>query len=144
VVGFAAFVCFGIFIGTLIGLTADSVVSGFLPILFAFGGGSIIALMGTLQGDDRRTAFIAVGALSIGGLLGVYSSVYIAEYQILTPSEYRFRLSPPADTSVDIAARRYLREIVVPEIDLIDQQVRSGLREKAQAYDDLIAIVRRP
>jgi hypothetical protein len=69
-----AFFTFGLLVGTLIGLTSESVVSGFLPILFAFGGGSIIAFLDRFHGEERTIALIGIASLSIGTLVGTVHS----------------------------------------------------------------------
>lgn len=67
VIGFAAL---GFLIGNLVGLTAHSVVTSVLTLIFAFTGGSIIAFLGKLTLDDRRVAGQAICCLSLCCVLG--------------------------------------------------------------------------
>jgi uncharacterized membrane protein AbrB (regulator of aidB expression) len=47
---FAGHILFGLTVGLMVGMTRSSIVSGVLPLLFTFAGGSIVALS---IGDDR-------------------------------------------------------------------------------------------
>jgi hypothetical protein len=134
-----AFASLGFLIGTLIGLTAQSVVAAFLPMLFAFAGGSLVAFLDRFRGEDRRTALTAIAALCLACLAGVYSSIAISERQLLSPRGRRIAdqvAAPPA-----VADLKYLRADTTSAWKAIDQKVRTGLLSKDEGYAQLIAVL---
>jgi len=58
----------GLLVGNLVGMTAESVATPLLGLLFAFIAGSVIALLGKLPPEDRRLAGQCIAALSLGCL----------------------------------------------------------------------------
>jgi Na+/glutamate symporter len=128
-----AFSTLGFLIGTLTAFTADSVVSSLIPLFFAFAGGSAIAFGKNFEKHARDLAALAILGLSIGCVIGVYSGIYVFERKLLTPQEMR-------ETRDDSA---YLRKLSMDQIDLIDQQKRSGILTTEQAYAELTKIIRR-
>jgi hypothetical protein len=79
----------GLLVGSLVGLTAEAVVMPLIGLLFAFIGTSILAMLHKLSADDRKAAGMAILALSIFCLVGVYSGILATEHQILTPISKR-------------------------------------------------------
>jgi len=127
-----AFSCFGFLIGNLVGLTAESVVMGLLPLLFAFGGGSAIALMGKLSEAGQVNAYIAIGCLSLSCLFGAYTGIYLTEHQVFTPENRRII---GAKTNVEYL--KYLRSEMVGTIQSIDERARTKRISYEQAYKEL-------
>jgi uncharacterized membrane protein (GlpM family) len=71
---FAGHVVFGLTVGLMVGMTKSSVVSGVLPLLFTFAGGSIVALSvgqsrATEQLDMLGRQLVGFGIGTIVGLL---------------------------------------------------------------------------
>jgi hypothetical protein len=128
-----AFCTLGFLIGTLTAFTADSVVSSLIPLFFAFAGGSAIAFGKNLEKHTRDLAALAILGLSVGCVIGVYSGVYVFEHKLLTPQEMRVARDDSA----------YLRNLSMSQIDLIDQQKRSGILTTEQAYTELTKVIRR-
>ncbi|MCP3981410.1 MAG: NAD(P)(+) transhydrogenase (Re/Si-specific) subunit beta [bacterium] len=127
-----AFLLLGFLIGNIIGLTAASVTTSLIALLFAFGGGSAVAFMKQLEAGERRAAGKAVAALSISCLLGLYFGIYVTEAQLLTPSRI---VSSEAQTSV--TDRKYLRSNALSELREIDQALDAGEINAAVAYQTL-------
>lgn len=130
-----AFTTLGFLIGNLMGLSAESTLSTVLPLLFAFGGGSAVAFLHKLEQCERRNASIAITALSLSCLIGVYSGIYITEHQIISPSEVKqARLS-------SIESRKYLRSININSVEQIDTKLKTGGLSTKQAYEDLYNLI---
>src|SRR5688500_11854820 len=94
-----AFSMLGLLVGNLVGLSATSVVTPLLGLLFAFAGSSVIAFLHKLTQQDRKVASYAMTALSVACLVGIYSGVLVNEYRLLTPKHRRWQ-------QVDTAATR--------------------------------------
>ena len=132
-----AFAALGFLIGNTVGLTASSVASSLISLLFAFGGGSAVAFLRKLNNDDRRSASQAVTALSLACLVGIYVGIWISESQILTPHRRQ------QDNSVQtIAERKYLRSALVTKTNEIDQAYQVGDLTPKVAYEQLYEAVR--
>jgi hypothetical protein len=105
-------------------------ISGFsysqvIGLLFAFGGGSMLAFLGKLSLDDRRAALQGIIAMSLLCLVGVYGGIAVSEYQLVTPRASRaIRLQTKDKDS--IAGRKYLREELLPEVLQIQQLVANN------------------
>jgi hypothetical protein len=84
-----AFLAVGMLSGTLLGFSDEKLAQGFLAALFTLFGGSLIALLRKLTVVDQIKAAGGLGAIAAGTLIGVYSSIYVNEYQLLTPPELR-------------------------------------------------------
>lgn len=133
-----AFLALGFLIGNVVGLTAESVGSVLIPVVFTFGGGSAVALAAKLDPDARKVAYRSVLAVSSSCLVGIYVSVAISEYQFLTPLKSRAeRLQgPPAD-------RKYLRSASIEDAHRIDQLRAQDLLTTVEAYEQMYLLVQK-
>jgi hypothetical protein len=130
-----AFTTLGFLIGNLIGLSAESTLVTVLPLLFAFGGGAAIAFLHKLKQGERRNASVAITALSLSCLIGVYTGIYITEHQIISTSEVKqARLS-------SIESRKYLRSININSVEQIDSKLKTGELSIKQAYEALYNLI---
>ena len=137
------FLALGLLVGNLIGLTAESVVTPVLGLLFAFGGGSIIAFIGKFSPEDRRLAGQAILALSVACLVGVYSGIGISEWQILSPPE-RAQLNDSAPSPrASIADKKYLRSALIKSANAIDTQLTMDVISFDEAYKQLFKLVKK-
>lgn len=127
-----SFLVLGLLIGTLTALTAESVVSTLLPLIFTFAGGSAIAFGSTLKKEVLNLASVAILTLSIGALSGIYSGVYIFEHKLLTPENKRESRSETP----------YLRNLKIEKINIIDHQKRSGVLTTEEAYQEILNIMK--
>jgi hypothetical protein len=129
-----AFASLGLVIGTLVGLSADSLGKVVIPILFTFAGGSVIAFQEKLEGTKLKVAMQGLLGLGIGSLIGVYSALLITEYRLLTPSEARKRdvstISKPSDG-------KYLRRETIDTLILTEQRLRVGTISTEEAAANL-------
>lgn len=133
-----AFTALGFLIGNLVGLTAESVVSAILPLLFAFGGGSAIGYFHKISLEARQSASTAILAISLSCLVGVYSGIAVSEHQWLTPEERR-----DVRAEAGIADSKYLRSYLASEADQIDQLKSAGALSPEEAYQALYQLVGR-
>lgn len=133
-----AFTMLGFLTGNLIGLTRESVVNGFLPLLFAFGGGSIVAFLGKIDEDIRPLAAWSLGYVCLSCIGGIYFALLVVEHQWLTPSVTRIA-DQQGISSID--ARKLLRSDALEKAVVIDQQVRNGQLSYEEAYDELQMVV---
>lgn len=84
---FAGHVIFGLTIGLMVGMTQSSVVSGVMPLLFAFAGGSIVAL----SIDDNRTPQQLetlgrqLAGFGIGTIIGLLVGVALTKLDVKLP-----------------------------------------------------------
>ncbi len=130
-----AFIALGYLIGNLVGLTAESVTGGVLGLLFAFGSGSAIAFIRKLDPTERVLASKAILALSLSCLLGVYTGIFVTEYQLLTPDKQ------VASKRVSVSERKYLRESIVSSAHSIDQRYANKQIELEEAYNEMYQLV---
>ncbi len=133
-----AFLFLGLLIGILTGMTAESVTSTLMALLFTFGGGSAIAFVHKLDNKGRKLASQAIVVLSISCLIGIFAGVYITERQLLTPEDYR---SSPEISSVE--ARKLLRSKLISEVNIIDQAYKGGQLSVEQAYEAIYKTVKK-
>ncbi|MGF7181451.1 hypothetical protein [Tunturiibacter psychrotolerans] len=66
-------------------MTAESVVSQLIGLLFAVMGGSILVTLKNLSADERRTAGGLLTALCLGTLIGATSGILAVQYRWLSP-----------------------------------------------------------
>ena len=88
------FFTMGLFVGNLAGLSATSIVSQMIGLFFALAGGSIIAFLKKLETQEQKAAGQALFAASLGALLGVYVSVLVVQWHLLSPPGVRAPNSP--------------------------------------------------
>lgn len=113
----------GFLIGNLVGLTASSVVTPLLGLLFAFAGGSVLGLLHKINDRDRQIAGASLLALSIFCLGGMYLGILTTQYRWL---------SPPASKSEALErGRRTVRE---GEAERIDGARLAGIKTQ-DAYE---------
>lgn len=135
VIGFAAL---GFLIGNLVGLTASSVVTPLLGLLFTFVGGTVLSLIHKIGDEDRRIAGASIIAISVCCLAGIYLGILTTENRWLSP---RSSVSRPAvsSTGAPEAARRdyYLRAALSGEVDQIDRKKQAGTIKTEDAYEQI-------
>lgn len=78
---------FGLSIGLMVGMTKSSVVSGVLPLLFAFAGGSIVALS---IGEHRTAAQLEIlgqqlVGFGFGTIVGLLLGVALHKWDVQLP-----------------------------------------------------------
>jgi hypothetical protein len=138
----------GFLIGNLVGLTAHSVVTAVLSLVFAFAGGSVIALLGKVATHDRTLAGQAICALSLTCVIGVYAGIATSEWHILSPKDLRTIASPSASSKQGSAAmpasivNKYLDSGYASTINSIDLLYRQKVITASEAYDKLYEAVR--
>lgn len=79
------FFTLGLLVGALTGMTAESVVSQVIGLLFTVIGGSILVTLKKLSVDERRTAGGLLTALCLGTLIGATSGILAVQYRWLSP-----------------------------------------------------------
>jgi uncharacterized membrane protein AbrB (regulator of aidB expression) len=84
---FAGHVIFGLTIGLMVGMTKSSIVSGVLPLLFTFAGGSIVALS---IGDNRTdkqldTLGKQLAGFGIGTSVGLLVGIVLSKVGVQLP-----------------------------------------------------------
>lgn len=139
-----AFLVLGFLVGNLVGLSSAEIVTALVGLLFAFAGGSVIALLRRLTPEDRGLAARALLSLSIGCLAGTYMGIVVSERQLLSPKTLRLtRDSLSASTAALSPDRfKYLRDATIQEANAID--VRYGARDLSceEAYRELRTAIR--
>jgi len=127
-----AFLALGGLVGNLLAMSAQSLVQSVVAALFALFGGSLLVMLEKLSEVNQTKAALGILAISVGTLVGVYSGLYVNEYQLLTPPQSR-----PSGQEV----RKYLRENVTSSAKAIDQQYRNGMLSAKDAYEKLQAVL---
>jgi hypothetical protein len=94
VFGFGAL---GFLIGNLVGLSSTPIVKSVVGLLFAFGGGSIIAFIKGIDAHDRKIAGASILALSLACTFGVYSGILVKTYHLLSPRSTTITGNTPAE-----------------------------------------------
>ncbi len=138
------FISLGLLIGSLVGLTAESAVTPLLGLLFAFVGGSVIAVLGRIGKDDRKVAGQAMTALAISCLVGAYAGIFISEYQLLSPNDTHAPQNYTRQSTAErrsVAERKYLRSTYAERAQAIDMQLKNGQLSASQAYEQLYALI---
>ena len=161
-----AFSMLGLLIGTLVGLTSESVVQTLLGLLFALMGGSVIAFLSKLSPEDRKTASQAIASLSIGCLIGIYSGIVVTQYRLLSA---RIDSSKPTVTSgakadvnaaetskkidnnnptvtsrAEISKETYIRSAQIDKANAIDIRYHRHLLTQEQAYEEMYSLASSP
>lgn len=129
-------VCFGmgsmgLLVGNLVGMSSDHLSRVILGLLFGLIGGSIAALLHKIPVNDRHLAGAALCTLSLGCLVGVYSGIFVSQYQLLTPASQRTYNSEAASA-------------MSPKTGAADTRnyyLRGELRELFQSYWTPIRII---
>jgi uncharacterized membrane protein (GlpM family) len=89
---FAGHVIFGLTTGLMVGMTKSPVVSGVLPLLFTFAGGSIVAL--SIGADRTEEQLYTLGKQLVG--FGIGTSVGLLVGIFLSKMEIQLPLGPEA------------------------------------------------
>lgn len=155
-----AFAMLGLLIGTLVGLTSESVVQTLLGLLFALMGGSVIALLGKLSPEDRKTASQAIASLSIACLIGIYSGIVVTQYRLLSPKIDSNKPAvttdsnkpavttdskkPAVTTRAEISKETYIRSAQIAKANAIDIRYHKHLITPEQAYEEMYSLAREP
>jgi hypothetical protein len=166
-----SFLALGFLIGNIVGMTAQSVVTSLLGLLFAFAGGSVLTFIHKLDAGERRLAGQAVLALSLACVGGLYTGIFVSEHRLLSPKPASTAVqampSPatglaaqpqpaPGDqkntakadrenvsrTSIPSAANKYLLRIDMKEVDAIDHMRGAGDLSADEAYNLLYKLVK--
>jgi len=132
-----AFVALGFVAGQLVGLSATSLATSLLGLLFAFGGGSAIAVLKNLEGADRIVACKGIFLLSVGCLAGIYAGIYMSQHQVFTPDR------TVAAARIKSGETPYLRKNVTAAALAVDQRKANRDLTAAQAVDELVDIADR-
>jgi len=109
----------GLLIGSLVALTAESVVSSTLSLLFTFVGGSIIVVLHKLGPDDRKLAGASIFAMSACCLIALYLGIFTTQYRLLSP---RVSLARSGTKEVDFHYLRSAKQERANQIDTMRQQ----------------------
>jgi len=129
----------GTLIGSLVALSAQSLAQAVIAAMFALFGGSLLVFMEKLSEQNQAKAAIGIFAISLGTLCGVYSGLYVNEYQLLTPPAQRFTRAQSTQATVEV--RKYLKENILPKANEIDVKYRNGLLTPQDAYDQIRILV---
>ena len=145
----SAYFMLGLLVGQLVGLSSDSIAKPLISTLFAFGGGSILVLLGRLKQDDRAPALLALLGVSTGCLVGVYLGLYVDTHHLLSPLSTTHEATH-SDTQATHTGTQatgqffYLHDAqAASAADMIDAQYRSKHITPTQAYDELYQLVKR-
>jgi hypothetical protein len=125
----------GALLGFMLGLTSESVVKTVIPLLFAFVGGSIFAVLGKLSESDRKLAGQSVFALSVSCALGTAIGIGTNQYRLLSPH--------PNEAQISYEAKNddYLKKAAVKSsADEIDSEKQQGYLTINQAYERMYQI----
>lgn len=128
-----AFLLLGLLIGTLLAFSTQSIVQGVVAGVFAFFGGSILAVINTRSRNSQVATAAGTIGLSIGALLGVYSGLFVNEHQLLSPQEVR--LARPQSQPHAATPTKYLRENLLQSSSEIDQKLRTRQITIEEAYE---------
>lgn len=135
----AAFLVLGLLIGTLLAMSAQSIVQAVIAALFAMFGGSILVLLEKVSPTNQLKSCVAILAVSLGTLVGVYSGVYVNEHELLTPTSRR--VSAFESRRMDTEVEKYLKAYVRPKAAAIDEQYTNKMIKAEEAYDRLRKVV---
>lgn len=84
---FAGHLIFGLAIGLMVGMTKSAVVSGVLPLMFTFAGGSIVALSigANRTAEQLDTLGKQLAGFGIGTIIGVLVGIILSKVQVQLP-----------------------------------------------------------
>jgi ABC-type enterochelin transport system permease subunit len=135
-----AFGCLGLLVGTLLAFSAQSLVQAVVAAIFAFFGGSVLAVIGNKTRAEQQAVALGTLGISLGALVGVYSGIYVNEHELLSPPGQKTSKASSAATQEQIV-RKYLRESVLPPAAEIDQKRRNRVLTNEQAYEQLYKLL---
>ena len=132
-IGFAAF---GLLVGTTAGLSTAELTTTLLGLLFALIGGSIGALLGKLDAEERKLAGVGLLAFSIGAIGGLYSGIYVRINDLLRtePAAVAAAVAPVKQAA---AGSDYLKGGQLPLADFLRLQVVRGQMALPEACEVL-------
>ncbi len=133
----SAFAAAGLLIGLLTGMTATSVVSSLLSLLFTFLGGSVLVMLQKLSDEQIRTAYKGVFSLSVGCIVGLFAGLIISERQLLTPFANR-----AAERREGAVTPKYLKTSIAEKADAINADKETGRLSVEEAYGQLLRLSR--
>jgi hypothetical protein len=135
---YLAFAAVGLVAGVLSGLSASSVVSALLGLVFAFFGGSVITVLHKLTAAQQQVAAKCLFCLCLLCLAGVLGGIAISEWQLLSPSGIRH-----GGERKTVEQRKYLKETLATDAATIDNDLRQGNINGAEAYKRLREAIRK-
>ena len=139
-----AFAMLGLLIGTLVGLTSESVVQTLIGLLFALMGGSVIAFLGKMSSEDRKAASQAIASLSIACLIGIYSGIIVTQYRLLSPRLDSNKPTVTARAEISKETYKYLRSAKTDKANAIDIRYKQHLITLEQAYEEMYSLAKEP
>ncbi len=89
---FITFAVLGYLVGSLVGLSGDSVVEGTIAALFVFGGGSALTFREKLVEVARKEVAVSILVLCLGTLAGVYHTIWLVHFGPLSTLSHSARL----------------------------------------------------
>lgn len=120
-------------------MSATSLVQTVITALFALMGGSLIGFLQKLSVENQFKASLGVLGISIGALVGVYSGVYVTQYQLLTPKNLRLSGDSPHKGPLPVL---YLRSSQLTDAAAIEEQYRNRQLSPTDAYAELSAVAK--
>jgi hypothetical protein len=121
--------------------------------LFAFGGGSILAFMKELNPEYRKTAAQAIFAFCSACLIGIYFSFAVSESLILNPKNREMAQKAQSQsrvigkemteelTHLSITNCKYIRSFILNKVNAIDAKYKTGAVKAEQAYEQLFILI---
>lgn len=134
----AAFSSIGFLIGAIVALSEDHLARVAVPLLFSLFGGSIIAFGRQLSGPEKKDSHIALLSISLGCVGGILVGILCTQYRWLSPT-----LETAKGTQSASSNGFYLRGITISTINGIDQQFRAQHLLPEEAYNQLLAAIRK-
>ena len=134
----AGFGALGLLIGTLIGLSAESLVKSMLSLLFTLVGGSVVLLLHKLGPEDRKVAGASIFSMSVCCMLALYAGILVTQFRLLSPSQ----AIAGANTRFTDSSFRYLRSSTQERANQIDTQLQNKQITQEQAYEQMYQLAR--
>ena len=135
-----AFSCLGALVGTLLAFSSQSLVQAVVAAVFAFFGGTVLAVIGNKTRAEQQAVAVGTLGISLGALIGVYSGIYVNEHELLSPPGQKTLVSTGL-TTPDKVYRKYLRENSLRAAAEIDQKRRTGVLTAEKAYEHLYKLL---